>query len=344
MVLLANSATLGLLCKVLDRIGRPQYLENVLAHQGLPLQLLDAPDILFPLSQLPTVFESTLRTAGVHALARHAHGLCRFSDLGLFGRYVTAAPDLETALCRAHKAHRYHASGSTFGLDVQGRRVRWSYHSVANGWHGWRHVADLTAVLLTDLVRGYAGPRWRPAVVEVDYPEPAHSEDLEAVLEAPVLYNRPSVAIAFERDLLSRPRQWCGTSVGFGDLRRLVVARPPADFAGIVRKLIQLRLLDGHTDIDGVAVLLDMGARTLQRRLREQGPSYRDVLVEARMRRAVELLTLTREPIAEVAFSLGYSSATHMSRAFKRSLGRTPSELRASDPGRLSHMGARQVL
>ena len=344
MVPLANSAAFGLLLKVLERIGRPQYLENALARQGLPVQLLDAPDIHFPLCRLPAVYEDTLRKAGVRSIGGFANRYCRFSDLGLFGRYVTDAPDLVTATRRALRAHHYHASQSTFGIEALGSHMRLGIRCAAGGAHGWRHVSDTMVALLADLVGSYAGPTWRPVALEVDYPEPAHKSGMDAVLDAPIEFDRPSTAIVFERNLLSRLRQRSAAPTKqftFHDLRRLVLVGPPADFAGAVRRLIRLRLLDGHTDIEGVAALLDMGHRTLQRRLRERGLSYRDVLADARMERAVELLTVTRQPIADVAFSLGYSSATHLSRAFKRSLGRTPSEMRALALGRLPLVGAR---
>jgi AraC-like DNA-binding protein len=46
------------------------------------------------------------------------------------------------------------------------------------------------------------------------------------------------------------------------------------------------------------------------------------------MNKAAELLKRTKQPIAEIGSSVGYDNPLHFSRAFKNTLGISPSEYR----------------
>jgi AraC-like DNA-binding protein len=77
-----------------------------------------------------------------------------------------------------------------------------------------------------------------------------------------------------------------------------------------------------------VAHTLDVHRRTLHRRLRQQGTSFRQVLDEIRYDTARHLLQLTDMPLLQVATSLGYSDVTTFTRAFKRWSGASPGRYR----------------
>ena len=60
------------------------------------------------------------------------------------------------------------------------------------------------------------------------------------------------------------------------------------------------------------------------------GESPQEFIIGRRISRARELLTDERHTIAEVAAAAGFSSQAHLSSAFKKRLGVTPSRYRAS--------------
>jgi len=83
-----------------------------------------------------------------------------------------------------------------------------------------------------------------------------------------------------------------------------------------------------HPSLSEVAGRLCMSTRTLKRRLRDSGVRYRQLLDEARLRRAARLLGATRLPLDAIADSVGYSSGANLSRAFRRWTGITPGSFR----------------
>jgi AraC-like DNA-binding protein len=72
-----------------------------------------------------------------------------------------------------------------------------------------------------------------------------------------------------------------------------------------------------------VARGLGLSVRTLSRRLRDEGTSYRAVLEEMRQHSAKRQLARGQRSIAEIAMALGFASSQGFHRAFKRWTGTT---------------------
>jgi AraC-like DNA-binding protein len=71
-----------------------------------------------------------------------------------------------------------------------------------------------------------------------------------------------------------------------------------------------------------------MSPRTLQRRLGEEGTTFRQVLAGTRLQLAEALLADGDLPVTAVALRLGFSETAAFSRAFRRWTGESPSARR----------------
>ena len=78
--------------------------------------------------------------------------------------------------------------------------------------------------------------------------------------------------------------------------------------------LIRPLLLKGDASASKVAALMSMPARTLQRRLAEQGTSFRRILTEIRLQLIDEFLTRKDVTLTEMAPVLGLSEVSAVSR------------------------------
>jgi len=77
-----------------------------------------------------------------------------------------------------------------------------------------------------------------------------------------------------------------------------------------------------------VAGTLCVSARTLKRRLRKRGLSYRRLLDEVRLSRGAQLLGQPGLSLEAIAIRIGYSSGANFSRAFRRWAGTAPGHFR----------------
>ena len=87
-------------------------------------------------------------------------------------------------------------------------------------------------------------------------------------------------------------------------------------------------------DMSSVARALGTSARSLRRRLHEEGITFRQVVEEALATVATRLLGEERKSIQETAYEMGFSEASAFCRAFKRWTGATPGEYQSTIPPR----------
>ena len=81
-----------------------------------------------------------------------------------------------------------------------------------------------------------------------------------------------------------------------------------------------------------LAQAVNVSDRTLRRRLSRQDTSFSTLRDSARFDQARELLTNSKQTVAEVAEALGYSDARAFRRAFKRWSGQLPAAFREANP------------
>ncbi|MES2569973.1 MAG: AraC family transcriptional regulator ligand-binding domain-containing protein [Verrucomicrobiota bacterium] len=98
-------------------------------------------------------------------------------------------------------------------------------------------------------------------------------------------------------------------------------------------KWVLRRLLSGsRPDVLMVAKELGMSDRTLQRRITDEGTTFRQLLSDTRRELVREYLADDSNDIAEVAFLVGYDNANSFYRAFRSWERTTPAQWRAANP------------
>lgn len=103
-----------------------------------------------------------------------------------------------------------------------------------------------------------------------------------------------------------------------------------ADLLGRVRALIRELLPSAGSIIERIAARLHMSARTLQRRLDDEGVRFHDLVEHTRQTLAMELIDDQSRDLGQIAFELGYSAVRAFARAFRRWTQLAPSDYRRS--------------
>lgn len=80
----------------------------------------------------------------------------------------------------------------------------------------------------------------------------------------------------------------------------------------------------GIATLEDIASNFNMSARTLQRKLNEEGMSYQQIADAIRKSIALHYLESGKYPIKEISHILGYNEVSAFTRAFKRWTGKTP--------------------
>lgn len=102
------------------------------------------------------------------------------------------------------------------------------------------------------------------------------------------------------------------------------------DVVARARAELLRQLPSGRVTEESVATALHVSLRTFQRRLRESGSNYRDLLQEVRRDLALKYIANPRLSITEISYLLGFSEPSSFARTFRRWTGCSPSQQRES--------------
>ena len=97
----------------------------------------------------------------------------------------------------------------------------------------------------------------------------------------------------------------------------------------VVDKIVA-HLPDGPPNQQQIAEALHVSNRTLQRKLKDEGTSFMDLLQDTRLQLARKYLRHPNRSVVETAYLLGFSEPSTFSRAFKRWTGTAPADFRDS--------------
>lgn len=222
-------------------------------------------------------------------------------------------------------------------LEVEGDVARLA-HGLRDDSPTPRHPAECMLTLALLQGRRAIGEEFAPREVCFTHARPARVTEPERVFQAPVRYGCPRNELVLDHALLARPQRQAEPrllAVLERQLGELVRELPEGRSAvELIRRHVVDLLPGGEPTLAQVAARLCMSQRTLQRRLRDAGTSFAELVADARHATALSLLRTPRSSIDEVAFLLGFSDASAFRRAFKRRAGVTPAEYRrsGSDP------------
>ncbi len=194
-------------------------------------------------------------------------------------------------------------------------------------------VSDYTVLVAVQLIRTLLGPdiavqqlRSRRSLVP-----PAQRDAWEAFAGATIETGAAKAALVLPATLASEPLSSADVEVSAYFHEILERAAPDVSelsWIDKVQAVIERSLRDGTPTADAVARTLGVGARSLARRLREEGQTFGGLLSSVRQARVRTLLGDPNLTQAEVAFLLGYRDQASFHRAFRRWFGTTPAAFR----------------
>ncbi|MDB4976819.1 MAG: araC1 [Myxococcaceae bacterium] len=188
-------------------------------------------------------------------------------------------------------------------------------------------VAEAVLLGFFRLLR-YFGLEARQIRVSCRYPAPAYACEYARLFENAALFEQPFSGLSFARELLDScaPQQDAEVHGAMQALaeRRLARIHRAAPYALRVREFLIRHGAPQRSDMKAVALSFGLSARSLRRRLADEGKQYSSIVSEALTIMAKQLLCDKQRTIQETAFELGFANASTFHRAFKSWTGMTP--------------------
>ena len=319
--------------------GMPEFIEQELGalalsrafqEAGLPANIPVKEGYFLPEVAVTKFLGSAARQAGDNLLGAKLGLHLNMENYGVWGRYVLEGETLLSALQRFNKSLVCFCNYSGFQLDLE-KELTWFRFQFATSEHqDYRQVALASAGSFINLIRHYAGPHWLPEFIELNVAPPRSPSALEEIHPAKFRYNSEFVGITIPRGCLTLPRraELPPVPTTFSSAMRARGDASPNSFVETLIEIIRFQVVSSHVSLDTAARSLDLGLRTIQRKLDQAGVNFRNLTVYTRMKIARELVVETQLPIASIAEIVGYTSPSNFSRAFQRSVGVSPTQFR----------------
>jgi AraC-like DNA-binding protein len=192
---------------------------------------------------------------------------------------------------------------------------------------------DAFVAVLVQLCRVVYGGEISPLRVTLLRSPPPCPERFSQVLGANTVieFDADVLSLTFDKALLLEPLPTANAELARANDQILTDYLARFDRARITMrvktKLIE-QLPSGHATQESIAKALNVSPRSLQRKLQDEGTTYKQLVDDTRRELAAQYVKQSRIPINEITYLLGFSEPSNFARAFKRWTGESPSHYR----------------
>jgi AraC-like DNA-binding protein len=322
----APAAVFSSATTTLDKLGFSS--ERIVERAGLPQYQFLEPHHKIPGIHLYRLYADAARGLGEEALGAMVPTALPITRVGKFGKAITESPTVHSAIDTMNRLYAMASNVHHYGTAEDGQGVWWLRKSALPSCMGARQMELASLSYMVQTVRASAGCDWRPARMCVERDSIPRLNQLEPFAGAEVLRDRGVSGIAIPSSVLSQLNPLLAPSDPIeGD--RFFADAPSEELPSALRQVLRAMVHLGHPRIETIAEIAGVQVRTLQRRLRAEGLSFKKLVDQARFLETMELVGDEDVTFTEIAHQLGYTDQAHFTRAFRRWAGVTPSWYRS---------------
>jgi len=305
---------------------------TVLSEAGIDASALEHVDGRIPYADATRLLHACVRHTGRAHFGLLAGQRWGLAHMGVLGESMRAASSVRAALelFAAHQ-HRNSDAAAAFLLEYR--------DTISLGYAIYRkdieHIDlayDLALAFGFNMLRELCGPRWNATEIAFSRAVPSDVAPYRRVFRAPLRFDQDHCAVRFPMHWLDHDIVRASPNLALG-FPGGPVASDELDLVTRTHRLLRVLLLEGKSSGDDLAAKLDLHRRTLNRRLKDEGTTFRRLLDEVRYEVARQLLQYTDMPIPDIAASLCYSEVSAFMHAFHRWSDTSPHRWRTGARG-----------
>lgn len=242
------------------------------------------------------------------------------SHLGVAGFLVRTAPRVEQALQSLVENLDLHDEAGTLTLDVGTEFTSMSFVLNLPGVEAVDQIYDMATVIMYNIMQALCGPDWNAATVRLGRREPEDTAPYRKFFGNILLFDSTVCGISFNNKYLNQ-KPPTADSLLYQHLEREAREMHALQHQELMEELpavLRRGLLTEQFAARHIAEVFGLHERTLHRRLRASGTSFRSELDQARKAVSEQLLASTSLQVCDIANALGYADSSGFIRAFQR--------------------------
>jgi AraC-like DNA-binding protein len=304
--------------------------EQILAEVGLDLGLFEDPDNSISFVDVGRLFDLCVKRTRLPHFGLLVGQQANPASLGQLAELAVHAPTVGSALYRMILHICIHDRGGVPTLSTNNGFSKMGYAVYIPMHVGIGQVCDASLAITYNLLRSLCGETWAPSKVLFSHSQPSDIKPYESFYQAPLTFEAEEDAFVF-------PEHWLHQPLPGADIQKhnMVVERLTTiesgmgvDLAEEVRSILRPLIISRTCSPEQIARALSIHPRTLNRRLKDNGTTLREIAGEIRYEISKQLLADSTTSLINISTLLGYSDASVFTHAFRRWSGSTPSDWR----------------
>lgn len=309
--------------------------DSLFEKTKIPINCFEYPEALIPLESALNLYDLAAQRIGDISLGLKIGTKIRFEDLGDFGKLFTSCLNLKDLINKIEKYGHIFTNGTRFWHTFRGDKVHWffSIHPDIKGHR--RQTIELSIAYMQNAIKMAAGENWTATEVHFEHTPWDGKQDLRRVFNTSLRFSENYSCLVFPKKLMCLPIKEKNPAIENIN-SDLLKNGPNENLSVVLKQVLKTLSLEGRPKMSEVSMIIDVGPRTIHRRLVKEGTNFRELVDLVCFERSVDLLAQGNKNLLQIALMQGYSEGGSFGRAFKRWAGVTPSEYRSlSDEGQI---------
>lgn len=285
-----------------------------------------------PLSnkQVTDIWTNAIHLSKDKLFGLHFGESLQLSALGIVGEIIKSSDTVGTALTIA--ASLTHLITTAFKLELVQDDKTFTVQFIPE-YEDWQtlltaiQTLDLLMVFVIHELDGLMLKKIKPEAVS--YMRQADDiDEYERVIRCKPVFNTAENAITFDKIYWNEPIITANYELQQVLLKKAIPLNNQVAEKQTLQNRIHNYLLAnsylGIISLEDIASNFNISARTLQRKLKEEGINFQQLADEARKTLAINYLKERTYPVKQISYMLGYNELSAFTRTFKRWTGITP--------------------
>ncbi len=308
---------------------------RMLRQAGIPPEALADPENRLPANAVISLLDRSAELSGCESFGLLLAEQRSFASLGPLSLLLERLPNVREVIRAAIDFERHMNDIVAISLE-DGGDICLIRLDLAPGFWSVQAFDHVVAIAYRVLVAA-SGNRWKPDCVHLVRRAPDDAAPWRRVYAVPIEFGATFNGLSSTSAAMLVPNPNADEVMArhARQLLHLVPIDSTEDAVNErVRRAITLLLPSGRATAGQVAAQLGMSARSLQRRLDDEGHRFGELLNWVRRELATAYLASSAHPITTIAGLLGYASPSSFTRWFAGTFGTSPQAWRAEHAGR----------
>jgi len=194
-----------------------------------------------------------------------------------------------------------------------------------------RQLYESQCGITLQLLHSLTGRRIKPIAINSVYQKEGDIDKMERFFDCSVSFSQNKFSIVFNKSILELPVLTANKQLLFvvEKLISEMEIKSNTNLSSCVKRLVLSNITSDNLSLKSIALWLNMSKRNLQRKLKEEGTSYQEILNKLRVE-LIEKYMIENISFSEISLLLGFESQSALNKFFRKQFGINPRQYKKS--------------